>query len=55
MAVYSRGRLNEMLAAIDNAATADAKGAALEELSKYLFEKMPGVKCVGHNVQFCIF
>jgi hypothetical protein len=50
MAVYSRGRLNEMLAAIDNAATADAKGAALEELSKYLFEKMPGVKCVGHNV-----
>ena len=50
MAVYSNARLGDMLAAIDNAATSDAKGAALEELSKYLFEKIPGVKCVAQNV-----
>jgi hypothetical protein len=50
MAAYSRAKINAMLAAVDTATTADAKGAALEELSRYLFEKNKGVECVGQNI-----
>ncbi|HJX82960.1 MAG TPA: restriction endonuclease [Candidatus Angelobacter sp.] len=39
-----------MLNAVDSAGTADAKGAALEELAMYLFEKVRGVECSGQNI-----
>ena len=39
-----------MLRTVDIARNADAKGDALEELSKYLFENVTGVECSGKNI-----
>jgi hypothetical protein len=39
-----------MLRTLDRAKTADARGDALEELSKYLFENLRGVECSGKNI-----
>jgi hypothetical protein len=50
MAAYSIRKIRSCLAAIDNAATADAKGEALEALGRYLFEKMAGVTCEDKNI-----
>jgi hypothetical protein len=50
MAAYSIRKIRSCLAAVDNAATADAKGDALEELGRYLFEKMAGVTCEDKNI-----
>ena len=50
MAPYSHRQIEWMLRAVDTARTADAKGDALEELSKYLFEKVRGVECSGRNI-----
>jgi hypothetical protein len=50
MTRYSRRRINSILEDVDSAPNADAKGAALEELGKYLFEKVPGVECAGQNI-----
>ena len=50
MAAYSKGRVAAMLAAVDDAPTADAKGDALEALARYIFEKVAGVVCSGMNI-----
>src|SRR5450759_2237419 len=50
MARYRRVYVKSILKKIDSAATADAKGAALEELASYLFEAVPGVKCADRNI-----
>jgi hypothetical protein len=50
MARYSRARVESMLEQIDSAETADAKGTALEELTKYLFEKISGVDCSDQDI-----
>lgn len=39
-----------MLRAVDNAASTDAKGNALEELSKYLFEKLRGIEFIKRSI-----
>ena len=50
MSSYSRNRLNAMLKAIDESDTPDAKGAALENLSIYLFEKLRGISFLRRNI-----
>jgi len=50
MARYSRRRIESLLQDIDSAATADAKGTALERLATYLFEKIPGVECYDQDI-----
>lgn len=50
MAAYSKRKIREFLAAVDDAVSADAKGDALEELGRYLFEKMAGVTCEDKNI-----
>lgn len=39
-----------MLAEVDTAATADAKGAALESLSSYIFARVHGIRVADRNV-----
>jgi hypothetical protein len=43
MARYSAARLAAMLQAVDSAATNDARGTALEDLTDYLFTRIRGV------------
>jgi hypothetical protein len=50
MAAYSSRKINALLAALDGTTNPDAKGAALEELSRYVFERVAGVKCVDRNI-----
>jgi hypothetical protein len=50
MAAYSKRTIGSKLAAVDFAASADARGAALEDLSRYLFEMFNGVECSGTNL-----
>jgi hypothetical protein len=50
MAAYSKRKLVAMLIAIDNAESNDAKGDALEELSRYLFEKVRGIEFLEKNI-----
>lgn len=50
MARYSAVRIAESLRRIDEAPTADARGESLEDLSRYLFEKVPGVSFAEKNV-----
>ena len=51
MPAYSKPQVATLLTAVDAAgANADAKGTALEDLSKYLFETVPGVQCIGRNI-----
>jgi hypothetical protein len=50
MAAYSTQKVKALLAAIDGATTSDARGTALEDLSRYLFETVAGVKCVDKNI-----
>jgi hypothetical protein len=47
---YSVREIARMLGEIDTAPTADAKGAALEELSSYIFERVPGISVAHRNV-----
>lgn len=47
---YSQRRVTAMLRAVDEAATADAKGARLEELVDYLFSTIRGVSLLERNV-----
>src|SRR4051794_23065020 len=50
MARYSQARIAQLLNQCDNAPTADARGDYLEELARYLFEKVPGVVFYRRNV-----
>jgi Restriction endonuclease len=47
---YSRSRIKSMLKKVDLADTADAKGAALEDLASYLFKRIPGVELRERNI-----
>jgi hypothetical protein len=50
MAAYSSRKIDALLAAVDGALTTDAKGTALEELSRYVFERVAGVTCISKNI-----
>jgi len=50
MARYSNSNIKKLLHDSDNALTSDAKGDLLEELVKYLFDKIPGVSFHKKNV-----
>ena len=50
MARYSNANIRKLLLESDTALTSDAKGAKLEELVKYLFDKVPGVSFHKKNV-----
>lgn len=49
MASYSRTRIDHFLLQSDNAQTTAAKGKALEDLSCYIFEKIPGISIAKRN------
>ncbi len=50
MARYSQRRIQEYIEQSDNADTADAKGNILEELARYIFEKVPGISFYKKNI-----
>jgi len=50
MSNYSRAKIRRLLAQSDNAATADEKGAKLEELVCYVFGKLNGVEYYDKNI-----
>jgi hypothetical protein len=50
MARYSRPHIRSLLRKVDSAGTKDAKGDALEDLAKYLFEAVPGVEFTDRNI-----
>jgi hypothetical protein len=50
MARYSRKKINRLITESDNAPNSDVKGDKLEELVKYLFDKIPGVLFYKKNV-----
>ena len=50
MARYSAAKIQEVLQASDNAATADEKGDKLEQLIRYVFDKVPGVTFYQKNI-----
>ena len=50
MARYSRARIAGFLDTCDNAPDNNTKGAALEELAKYVLEKVPGLVFHGKNI-----
>jgi hypothetical protein len=50
MAKYSNAHIRKLLNDSDNAPTADAKGDILEQLTVYLFDKVPGVRFHKKNV-----
>ncbi len=50
MARYSQARVRSMLKKVDSAETADAKGAAVEELTKYIFERVRGIECRDQDI-----
>ena len=50
MPLYSRSKIRKMLKESDDAPTADAKGDKLEELARYLFEKLAGPSFIAKNI-----
>lgn len=50
MAKYSQNKISEILDESDNAPNSDIKGAKLEELVRYLFDKIPGVSFYTANI-----
>ena len=50
MARYSVSEISRLLDESDNAPTADKKGEKLEDLARYLLEKIPGVEFYDRNV-----
>lgn len=50
MARYSKAKIAKLLRESDNAPTADAKGAELEELVTYIFTKVAHVTIYGANI-----
>jgi len=50
MASYSKPRIDYFLIRSDNAHTKADKGKSLEDLSCYLFEKVPGISIAKRNV-----
>lgn len=50
MARYSNIKIRKLLDESDSAPTADEKGDILEQLVKYLFDKIPGVRFYKKNV-----
>lgn len=50
MAMYSQNRINRLLNESDNAPNVDVKGAKLEELVRYLFDKVPKVSFYAANI-----
>jgi len=50
MAIYSKATILRLLNESDNAPNSDVKGDKLEELVKYLFEKVRGVSFHKKNV-----
>ena len=50
MARYSQARIQLLLRQSDDAPTADEKGDKLEDLTRYLFEKVPGVSFEDKNI-----
>ena len=49
MARYSQNIITRLLTESDSAPNADVKGAKLEELVRYLFDKVPGVQFYASN------
>ncbi len=50
MARYSTARIARLLHDSDNAPTADQKGEILEQLTRYVFERVPGVSFYAKNI-----
>ena len=50
MARYSKPKIRALIRASDEAATADEKGDILEQLGRYIFEKVPGVSFHAKNI-----
>jgi len=50
MAIYSQNKIGRLLRESDGAPNSDVKGAKLEELVKYLFEKIPHIHFEAANV-----
>jgi Restriction endonuclease len=50
MARYSRARISRLLNDSDDASTADQKGEILEQLTRYIFAKVPGVSFYAKNI-----
>src|SRR3990172_7606815 len=50
MPKYAQRKIQKLLHESDTAPTADTKGDKLEELTRYLFEKIPGVSFYGKNI-----
>ncbi|MDD5529163.1 MAG: restriction endonuclease [bacterium] len=50
MAIYSKKIIIKLLNQSDTVGTADEKGAKLEELMCYIFEKIPGVSFIEKNI-----
>ncbi len=50
MARYSKARISRLLSDSDGAPTADQKGDILEQLTRYIFEKVPGVSFYAKNI-----
>lgn len=49
MPAYSQKVIQQFLQQVDHASSASAKGKALEDLTCYLFEKMPGIGAPARN------
>ncbi|WP_145050756.1 restriction endonuclease [Paenibacillus xylanexedens] len=49
MAIYSKPRIDHFFLGSDNAQSTADKGKALEDLSCYLFEKVPGISIAKRN------
>jgi hypothetical protein len=47
---YDQQHIQDMLLAVDTAPNTDVKGAELESLARYLFERFEGVVCRGQNI-----
>ena len=52
MARYSNPNIKRLLAESDTAPTNAVKGAKLEELVRYLFDRIPGVSFYKANVSY---
>jgi hypothetical protein len=50
MPKYFQRKIRTLLQESDDAPTSDEKGNKLEELTRYLFEKVPGVSFYGKNI-----
>ena len=50
MSKFSKVKITRLLRESDNAANSDIKGDKLEELTAYIFSKIPGVKLLDRNI-----